>query len=361
MLQDTLLKMEQTENDLNRCYRALQRKGGVITLGDDDAGKENGGEGKVNESAKAEAHLEKVSSLEAKVRRLSEEQAMAAGMHGRAVAGLRREHSEAVKIQVAEIASDLEKATAAFRASKKRADAFESALFECNKPAAVAVSAAIDAKESLLGSLGLDDFAGRDFVFEGEISQRAYPVRARSPKKETPENEKNGPEKSARRSLALGSKKQLKDVPGEAPLGSISSPLKSARSPARSPERVRMVVTTAGEGTNHTAEADDAADSLFDDSVPPPPLPPLPPDVADAVSKRLSALDRQVSKREKHWQGVLREVHLAHVEQTESAKRACFAAVETKNAQIRKFKAKLNVLIAAAHEDTIKARSSFEV
>tara|TARA_B110000114_G_scaffold30756_1_gene31732 strand:+ start:40 stop:408 length:369 start_codon:yes stop_codon:yes gene_type:complete len=122
-----------------------------------------------------------------------------------------------------------------------------------------------------------------------------------------------------------------------------------------------MVVTTAGEGTNHTAEADDAADSLFDDSVPPPPLPPLPPDVADAVSKRLSALDRQVSKREKHWQGVLREVHLAHVEQTESAKRACFAAVETKNAQIRKFKAKLNVLIAAAHEDTIKARSSFEV
>jgi hypothetical protein len=81
LLQNTLLNMEQTENDLNRCYRALQRKGGVITLGDDDAGKENGGEGKVNESAKAEAHLEKVSSLEAKVRRLSEEQAMAAGMH----------------------------------------------------------------------------------------------------------------------------------------------------------------------------------------------------------------------------------------------------------------------------------------
>jgi hypothetical protein len=72
------------------------------------------------------------------------------------------------------------------------------------------------------------------------------------------------------------------------------------------------------------------------------------------VSSRLRALESRVESREKHWAGVLREVHAAHAEETARAKRACVAAVETKNAQIRTFREKLNALAAAAHERRLR-------
>ena len=72
-----------------------------------------------------------------------------------------------------------------------------------------------------------------------------------------------------------------------------------------------------------------------------------------AIQARLRALESRVESREKHWAGVLREVHAAHAEETARAKRACVAAVETKNAQIRTFREKLNAL-AAAHERRLR-------
>ena len=73
-----------------------------------------------------------------------------------------------------------------------------------------------------------------------------------------------------------------------------------------------------------------------------------------AIQARLRALESRVESREKHWAGVLREVHAAHAEETARAKRACVAAVETKNAQIRTFREKLNALAAAAHERRLR-------
>ena len=72
------------------------------------------------------------------------------------------------------------------------------------------------------------------------------------------------------------------------------------------------------------------------------------------MSSRLRALEARVARREKHWAGVLREVHAAHAEETARAKRACAAAVETKNAQIRVFREKLNALAAAEHERRLR-------
>ena len=81
-----------------------------------------------------------------------------------------------------------------------------------------------------------------------------------------------------------------------------------------------------------------------------PKLPQLPAELAEHVTKRVKALEKIVENRENHWRRVLREVQDVNEEVLQNEKRACVAAVETKNAQIKKFKAKLNVVIAAAHE-----------
>jgi hypothetical protein len=99
----------------------------------------------------------------------------------------------------------------------------------------------------------------------------------------------------------------------------------------------------------------DANDRDHDRDAPLPPLDfsGLPAAVKQAFVSRLRSLESRVARREKHWAGVVREVHAAHAEETARARRACVAAVETKNAQIKTFREKLNAIAIAAHEQRL--------
>ena len=114
------------------------------------------------------------------------------------------------------------------------------------------------------------------------------------------------------------------------------------------------VQPTFGETQKQKASTTDS--DANDDDSPPPPLDfsGLPTNVAEAFVRRLRSLESRVARREKHWAGVLREVHAAHAEETARARRACVAAVETKNAQIKTFREKLNAIAIAAHERRLR-------
>ena len=119
-------------------------------------------------------------------------------------------------------------------------------------------------------------------------------------------------------------------------------------------DRHRRVQPTSGEERKQKASTTDS--DANDDDSPPPPLDfsGLPTNVAEAFVRRLRSLESRVARREKHWAGVLREVHAAHAEETSRARRACVAAVETKNAQIKTFREKLNAIAIAAHERRLR-------
>ena len=335
LLAETLLKMETLESDLDRATRALKRRGTLVPTDEQmNAMKEI----ETNESGKTsqrqpidEHYLERIAGLEAKLRRLAKEDYLKIGMHERAVATIRHEHVSVTKrrdLQIHQLFTEIERITVLYHVVKRRSDAFENALQESDPSVSVSLAAALDAKEQIRASLSVNELESK-VVFETNRDPRpaGKTVRGKTSTAASPQKNRT----HARRSLAPESKYDVS--PSKSPLKSINAPEKPK---------------TTSEN-KITVQVEEEEDSKLDFACLPK-LPQLPAELAEHVTKRVKALEKIVENRENHWRRVLREVQDVNEEVLQNEKRACVAAVETKNAQIKKFKAKLNVVIAAAHE-----------
>ena len=369
VLADTLLRRDALERELDRATRALRRRGALVPtpeaeaalLTDAEAGEDDEGATKPSESSEA-----RVAALEARVRQLTKQARASAGAHEREVATLRAEHasaSEARDARARALGAEAEAATVAAARARRRAAAFEEALRESDLAAAVALAAATDAKESLLASLASADDPESRVVFSTDADENVGGVNGA----ETKRFEASRAEK--RRGV---SPSRRVDPPAKREASRARATL-GARDPLDAPRGTRARRATATQASGHRSDenlvtrtclkprvARDPPEGDSPSDVAPPPTddvedgPALPAATAEAVSSRLRALEARVARREKHWAGVLREVHAAHAEETARAKRACAAAVETKNAQIRVFREKLNALAAAEHERRLR-------
>jgi hypothetical protein len=160
LLAETLLRLEALELELDRATRALRRRGALVPTPEAEA-EEKENEAAVQslvseKNAENSSDVSRVAALEARVRRLTKQMHLSAGMHERAVAALRAEHFEVSKSNEAEskrLVAELEARTVAERFATRRAKAFEKALRDRDATAAVALAAATDAEETLLASL----------------------------------------------------------------------------------------------------------------------------------------------------------------------------------------------------------------
>ena len=78
------------------------------------------------------------------------------------------------------------------------------------------------------------------------------------------------------------------------------------------------------------------------------------PSYPEPIASRLRRLEDRAAARETHWRSVLNEVQKAHAADAAGLRRQCARAVEAKNVQIRHFREKLNRLIAAMHERSLR-------
>ena len=78
------------------------------------------------------------------------------------------------------------------------------------------------------------------------------------------------------------------------------------------------------------------------------------PSYPEPIATRLRRLEDRAAARETHWRSVLNEVQKAHAADAAGLRRQCARAVEAKNVQIRHFREKLNRLIAAMHEQSLR-------
>jgi hypothetical protein len=157
LLAETLLVREALELELDRATRALRRRGALVPTPEAEAEDKENAEAEISEkNAENSSDVSRVAALEARVRRLTKQMHLSAGMHERAVAALRAEHFEVSKSNEAEskrLVAELEARTVAERFATRRAKAFEKALRDRDATAAVALAAATDAEETLLASL----------------------------------------------------------------------------------------------------------------------------------------------------------------------------------------------------------------
>ena len=387
LLAETLLRLEALELELDRATRALRRRGALVPTPEAEA------EEKENEAAVQSLVSEKnaenasdaearVAALEARVRRLTKQMHLSAGMHERAVAALRAEHFEVSKSNEAEskrLVAELEARTVAERFATRRARAFEKALRDRDATAAVALAAATDAEETLLASLSDPNDPVSRVVFQPENENGAFVagnaksvgvVAARSrrdPSASPPRRDgfrRNDSYRSASSRSPPPSRTDPRDANRASRGGVVSRSLASVETrenlePAGTPPRDAAADGRKNSGEKKSSSSSttdsDANDRDHDRDAPLPPLDfsGLPAAVKQAFVSRLRSLESRVARREKHWAGVLREVHAAHAEETARARRACVAAVETKNAQIKTFREKLNAIAIAAHEQRL--------
>ena len=395
LLAETLLRLEALESELDRATRALRRRGALVPTPEAEAeDKENAtladkqslvSEKNAENSSDAEA---RVAALEARVRRLTKHMRLSAGMHERAVAALRAEHFEVSKMNEAEskrLIAELEARTVAERFVTRRARAFEKALRDRDATAAVALAAAMDAEETLLASLSdpndpvsrvvfpteNENENERAFVEKGNAkSVGAFAARSRikavgDPSASPPRRDgfrRNDSYRSASSRSPPPSRTDPRDANRASRGGVVSRSLASvetreSREPAGPRDAAADGRKNSGEKKSSSSSTtdSDANDHDHDRDAPAPPLDfsGLPAAVKQAFVSRLRSLESRVARREKHWAGVLREVHAAHAEETARARRACVAAVETKNAQIKTFREKLNAIAIAAHEQRL--------
>ena len=362
LLAETLLTHEQLEIELDRATRALRRRGALVPTREAEAARLRDAEGAEEEG---EASAERVAALEARVRRLTKQAHAAVQTHERATASLLAEHAAVLKRRDADakrLGASLEAETVAAARARRRAAAFEKALRSADATAAAALAAATDAEEGILASLSVGDPVSRvvfsvsntententNRVGEGKkIGSGAARAASPSPRRKSPgktfPNETSTssrgspltpkrarPDPPAKRSLAMQTRSEAPERPGTASGGDDMSAASAARDPKAETAETRS------------------------EALAPSPTPLSSSSDSVAIQARLRALESRVESREKHWAGVLREVHAAHAEETARAKRACVAAVETKNAQIRTFREKLNALAAAAHERRLR-------
>ena len=379
LLAETLLTHEQLEIELDRATRALRRRGALVpTREAEDATARAEEDAEVEGEASADA---RVAALEARVRRLTKQAHAAVQTHERAVASLLAEHAAVLKRRDADaqrLGASLEAETVAAARARRRAAAFEKALRLADATAAAALAAATDAEEGILASLSVGDPVSR-VVFAPETENTENAENAENANRVGEglgyEAGKKGPssERSARGGAArAGSPSPRRKSPGNTfpnETSSRGSPLTPKRARpdfpakrslamqtrARAPERPGMGAEPRARGGDDAPASAAARDPASETRSEAPETPwRTASSSSDSVSSRLRALESRVESREKHWAGVLREVHAAHAEETARAKRACVAAVETKNAQIRTFREKLNALAAAAHERRLR-------
>ena len=387
LLAETLLRLEASELELDRATRALRRRGALVPTPEAEAeAKENAtladkqsavSAKNAENSSDAEA---RVAALEARVRRLTKQMHLSAGMHERAVAALRAEHFEVSKSNEAEskrLVAELEARTVAERFATRRAKAFEKALRDRDATAAVALAAATDAEETLLASLSDPNDPVSRVVFQPENENGAFvekgnaksvgAVAARSrrdPSASSPRRAARRNDRSASSRSPPPSRTDPRDANRASRGGVVSRSLASVETrenlePAGTPPRDAAADGRKNSGEKKSSSSSttdpDANDHDHDRDAPSPPLDfsGLPAAVKHAFVSRLRSLESRVARREKHWAGVLREVHAAHAEETARARRACVAAVETKNAQIKTFREKLNAIAIAAHEQRL--------
>ena len=388
LLAETLLTHEQLEIELDRATRALRRRGALVPTREAEAARLRDAEDATARGIEeGEASAERVAALEARVRRLTKQAHASVQTHERAVASLLAEHAAVLKRRDAaakRLGASLEAETVAAARARRRAAAFEKALRLADATAAAALAAATDAEEGILASLSVGDPVSRVvFALETENTENAENAnenanrvreglgsvakkspsfaetaaprggaaraefstqRMKSPGKTFPNESRSSrgspltpkrarPDPPAKRSLAMQTRARAPERSG------MASGDNDARHP--SVARDREACETRSEEAPETPSRKTTSSSLREEDT-------------DSVSSRLRALESRVESREKHWAGVLREVHAAHAEETARAKRACVAAVETKNAQIRTFREKLNALAAAAHERRLR-------
>ena len=392
LLAETLLRLEASELELDRATRALRRRGALVPTPEAEAEEKENATLADKQSAVSEKNAEnssdasRVAALEARVRRLTKQMRLSAGTHERAVAALRAEHFEVSKMNEAEskrLIAELEARTVAERRATRRAKAFEKALRDRDATAAVALAAATDAEETLLASLSdPNDPVSRvvfptenengAFVEKGNAkSVGAFAARSRikavgDPSASPPRRDgfrRNDSYRSASSRSPPPSRTDPRDANRASRGGVVSRSLASVETrenlePAGTPPRKASADgrgTGEGKSSSSSTTDPDANDHDHDRDAPSLPLDfsGLPAAVKHAFVSRLRSLESRVARREKHWAGVLREVHAAHAEETARARRACVAAVETKNAQIKTFREKLNAIAIAAHEQRL--------
>ena len=387
LLAETLLTHEQLEIELDRATRALRRRGALVPTREAEAARLRDAEdATARELEEGEASAERVAALEARVRRLTKQAHASVQTHERAVASLLAEHAAVLKQRDAaakRLGASLEAETVAAARARRRAAAFEKALRLADATAAAALAAATDAEEGILASLSVGDPVSRVvFALETENTENAENANENANRvreglgsvaKKSPSFAERSPRGGAARaeSPSPRMKSPGKTFPNESrsSRGSPLTPKRARPDPpakrslamqtrARAPERSGMA--SGGDDARHPSVARDReACETGSEEAPETPSrkttsSSLREEDTDSVSSRLRALESRVESREKHWAGVLREVHAAHAEETARAKRACVAAVETKNAQIRTFREKLNALAAAAHERRLR-------
>jgi hypothetical protein len=76
---------------------------------------------------------------------------------------------------------------------------------------------------------------------------------------------------------------------------------------------------------------------------------------ADALARKLRALERRATAREAHWRNVLREAQKAHAGAIAGVRKRCAKAVEAKSERIARFRHELDLLIKAAKRGFDKA------
>ena len=368
LLAETLLTHEQLEIELDRATRALRRRGALVPTREAEAARLRDAEDATARASSAEeegeASAERVAALEARVRRLTKQAHAAVQTHERATASLLAEHAAVLKQRDADakrLGASLEAETVAAARARRRAAAFEKALRSADATAAAALAAATDAEEGILASLSVGDPVSR-VVFSVSNTENTENTNR------VGEGKKIGSGAARAESPSPRRKSPGKTFPNETSTSSRGSPLTPKRARPDPPAKRSLAMQTRSEAPERPGTAsggDDAPASAARDpkaetaetrseALAPSPTPLSSSSDSVAIQARLRALESRVESREKHWAGVLREVHAAHAEETARAKRACVAAVETKNAQIRTFREKLNALAAAAHERRLR-------
>ena len=368
LLAETLLTHEQLEIELDRATRALRRRGALVPTREAEAARLRDAEDATARASSAEeegeASAERVAALEARVRRLTKQAHAAVQTHERATASLLAEHAAVLKQRDADakrLGASLEAETVAAARARRRAAAFEKALRSADATAAAALAAATDAEEGILASLSVGDPVSR-VVFSVSNTENTENTNR------VGEGKKIGSGAARAESPSPLRKSPGKTFPNETSTSSRGSPLTPKRARPDPPAKRSLAMQTRSEAPERPGTAsggDDAPASAARDpkaetaetrseALAPSPTPLSSSSDSVAIQARLRALESRVESREKHWAGVLREVHAAHAEETARAKRACVAAVETKNAQIRTFREKLNALAAAAHERRLR-------
>ena len=368
LLAETLLTHEQLEIELDRATRALRRRGALVPTREAEAARLRDAEDATARASSAEeegeASAERVAALEARVRRLTKQAHAAVQTHERATASLLAEHAAVLKQRDADakrLGAALEAETVAAARARRRAAAFEKALRSADATAAAALAAATDAEEGILASLSVGDPVSR-VVFSVSNTENTENTNR------VGEGKKIGSGAARAESPSPRRKSPGKTFPNETSTSSRGSPLTPKRARPDPPAKRSLAMQTRSEAPERPGTAsggDDAPASAARDpkaetaetrseALAPSPTPLSSSSDSVAIQARLRALESRVESREKHWAGVLREVHAAHAEETARAKRACVAAVETKNAQIRTFREKLNALAAAAHERRLR-------